>query len=79
MLNSSGDGQHHRRGRLARRCWQAWAGVWPDVDTACNTAISVTGSTQPNPEAVAQYETLSQYRSLYPALKPTFDALSAAG
>ncbi len=40
------------------------AGVWPDVDTACNTAISVTGSTQPNPEAVAQYETYSQYRAL---------------
>ena len=56
------------------------AGVWPDVDTACNTAISVTGSTQPNPEAVAQYETYyAQYRALYPALKPTFDALGDAG
>ena len=52
------------------------AGLWPDVDTACRRTISVTGSTRPNPAAVATYERSYQlYRGLYPALKPTFDAV----
>ena len=51
------------------------AGVWPDVDSACNAVITVTGSTQPNPAAAGQYEAYyAQYRALYPALKPAFDA-----
>ncbi len=54
------------------------AGVWPDVDAACQAAIAVTGSTQPNAAAAAQYEVAyANYRALYPALKPTFDALGA--
>lgn len=61
---------------MALRCWPAWgAGVWPDVDSACNAVITVTGSTQPNPAAAGQYEAYyAQYRALYPALKPAFDA-----
>ena len=34
------------------------AGVWPDVDAACEQTIRVTGSTQPNVEATVGYETL---------------------
>ncbi len=53
------------------------AGAWPDVDSACRRTIHVTGSTQPNSAAVAEYERWYQvYRGLYPALKPTFDAVA---
>ena len=53
------------------------AGVWHDVDTACRRTIHVTGSTQPNQVAVTEYERWYQvYRNLYPALKPTFDAVA---
>jgi xylulokinase len=53
------------------------AGVWPDVDSACRRTIHVTGSTQPNAAAVAEYERwYGIYRGLYPALKPTFDAVA---
>jgi xylulokinase len=53
------------------------AGIWPDVDSACRRTIHVTGSTQPNPTAVAEYERwYGVYRGLYPALKPTFDAVA---
>jgi xylulokinase len=53
------------------------AGVWHDVDAACRRTIHVTGSTQPDPAAVTEYERWYQvYRGLYPALKPTFDAVA---
>jgi xylulokinase len=53
------------------------AGIWPDVDSACRRTIHVTGSTQPNPTAVAEYERwYGVYRGLYPALKPTFEAVA---
>ncbi len=53
------------------------AGIWPDVDSACRRTIHVTGSTQPRPDAVADYERWYQlYRGLYPALKPTFAAVA---
>ena len=53
------------------------AGVWPDVDTACEHCISLTGSTSPLPESVAKYEPLyTQYRALYPALKDISHNLS---
>ena len=54
------------------------AGVWHDVDAACRRTITVTGSTQPQADAVAAYERwYGIYRGLYPALKPTFDAVGA--
>jgi xylulokinase len=54
------------------------AGVWADVDTACATAIHVTGSTTPQAAAVRQYEPVYQaYGALYPALKANFAQLSA--
>lgn len=51
------------------------ADVWSSVDDACDSVIELTGSTKPS-ENVAAYEEMYQhYRGLYPALKPTFDAL----
>jgi xylulokinase len=53
------------------------AGAWPDVETACDSVIEITGRTVPNADAVAQYEPVYQiYRNLYPALKSSFDALA---
>jgi xylulokinase len=53
------------------------AGVYRDVHQAVDAAVRVVSSTAPQPDAVAVYEKLyPSYRALYPALKPTFDALS---
>jgi len=53
------------------------AGVWPDVDTAANKCVTLTGSTSPQPEAVEKYEAVyAQYRELYPALKDLSHNLS---
>ena len=47
------------------------AGVWPDVDAACDACVKVTGSTEVQPEMVARYNEIYQsYTRLYPALKP---------
>jgi xylulokinase len=52
------------------------AGTWPDVPAACAAAIRVTGSTQPDPSQVEVYRKGHQiYRSLYPALKPSFQEM----
>jgi xylulokinase len=52
------------------------AGAWPSVEAACDATISVTGRDEPVAAWTAAYETLyPRYRELYPALKPTFDAL----
>lgn len=49
------------------------AGVWPDVDAACATAIHVTGSTAPSDAAAQQYDAVYRaYTALYPALKANF-------
>jgi xylulokinase len=53
------------------------AGAWPDVPAACAATISVTGRQLPNAEDARVYADLyPQYRSLYPALRDTFGALS---
>ncbi len=53
------------------------AGLWPDGETACRETVRVTGSTKPDPDAVAVYErAYGVYRELYPALKGTFEKLS---
>ncbi|MFN8452789.1 MAG: xylulokinase, partial [Anaerolineae bacterium] len=47
------------------------AGAFPDVATACKTAIRTGEATEPqNPEAYTQ--AYRNYRALYPALKETF-------
>ena len=53
------------------------AGIWPDVDAACDASIRVTGSTSPKTAAVDRYEAAYiAYRDLYPALKDSFVQLS---
>jgi xylulokinase len=50
------------------------AGNWADVPSACQSAITLTGSTTPIPAQVETYrQRYPAYRALYPALKPTFD------
>jgi xylulokinase len=49
------------------------AGNWPDVVSACRTAVKITGSTSPDPAQVATYrKTYPLYQELYPALKASF-------
>lgn len=44
--------------------------AWPDVDTACEVCVKLTGSTTPEGGNVVHYEPVyTQYRHLYPALK----------
>ena len=53
------------------------AGLWPDVDAACQATVRLTGSTAPLPGDQAAYEKYyALYRQLYPALKEISHALS---
>ena len=53
------------------------AGVWSDVDTAAEACVNLTGSTSPQEESVAQYESIyAHYRALYPALRDISHDLS---
>ena len=53
------------------------AGHWKSVQESCQTAIRIVKSTQPQPAAVRKYAEFYQlYKGLYPALKPTFDAVA---
>ena len=55
------------------------AGAWADVDAACEATIAITGRDQPDSAWKATYDSAYlRYRSLYPALKPTFDGLASA-
>ncbi|HOU16083.1 MAG TPA: xylulokinase, partial [Anaerolineae bacterium] len=52
------------------------AGVWKTVPEACRATIKVVSATAPQPAQVKIYNDLyTLYRGLYPALKPTFDAV----
>ena len=49
------------------------AGVWPDVPSACQACIHITGSTQPEASQVETYrQAYPIYQELYPALRSTF-------
>jgi xylulokinase len=49
------------------------AGTWPDVPSACQASIKLTGSTLPNPSQQEAYQNAyALYRELYPALKASF-------
>jgi len=49
-------------------------GAWPDVDSACEACVKVTGSTLVQQEMLPAYEEAYQaYTGLYPALKPTWE------
>jgi xylulokinase len=51
------------------------AGIWADGADACAATVRVTGSTSPQPEQVEEYaRAYSQYRQIYPALRPIFHA-----
>ena len=53
------------------------AGIWPDVDTACQATVRQTGVTSPAPETVTRYDQgYALYRRLYPALKDISHSLS---
>jgi xylulokinase len=53
------------------------AGHWKSVLDSCQTAIQTVDSTQPQPAVVRRYaELYPLYKGLYPALKPTFDAVA---
>jgi xylulokinase len=49
------------------------SGTWPDVISACEETIKITGTTQPDPAAAKVYrDSYAIYRDLYPALKSDF-------
>jgi xylulokinase len=53
------------------------AGAWPDVDTATDACVTLTGATAPQTATVEQYEPVYiQYRALYPALRDISHALT---
>jgi xylulokinase len=52
------------------------AGIYPDVDAACAATIRLTGSTAPGAASVAYAEVYPLYRELYPALRPSFNAVA---
>ncbi|MBN1867590.1 xylulokinase [Candidatus Sumerlaeota bacterium] len=53
------------------------AGHWASVGEACDATVHVMDRTEPSSPPVSAYEAMyAQYRTLYPALKPTFDALA---
>jgi xylulokinase len=53
------------------------AGAFSDLETACKSVVHITGQTAPS-DAQDVYAALYPiYRGLYPALKPSFDALSS--
>lgn len=54
------------------------AGFYPDVSTACQTAIQTTARTVPDEEKAIIYQKYyPRYRALYPALAAEFAALAA--
>jgi xylulokinase len=52
------------------------AGVYPDVSSACEAVIRITGSTQPGPATAVYADYYPRYRALYPILKPEFEAMA---
>lgn len=52
------------------------SGVYGSVAEACDTAIRVTGRTEPGPAASVYADYYPRYRALYPALAPEFEAMA---
>ena len=52
------------------------AGVYGSVTEACETAIRVTGRTEPGPAAPVYADYYPRYQALYPALAPEFEAMA---
>ncbi|MGE5251177.1 MAG: xylulokinase, partial [Bacteroidota bacterium] len=53
------------------------AGAFPSVESACEAAIHITGSTRPGDDQEVYARLYPLYRGLYPSLKPTFNQLSS--
>jgi len=54
------------------------AGTWKTVEESCTATIKTMEKTAPNSETVKLYEQYyRQYTAFYPALKPSFNALSS--
>ena len=52
-------------------------GAYPTVKAACDAIVHVTSTVKPEPEIAARYEKrYSQFRGIYPALKPVFRTLA---
>ena len=52
------------------------AGVFSDVESACEATIRITGSTQPGADREIYEQMYPFYRGLYPALKASFGGLA---
>jgi xylulokinase len=52
------------------------AGIWSNVEMACEQAIRVTGSTLPGSDSDVYEKVYPQYQALYPALKDEFKEMS---
>ena len=52
------------------------AGAFPDVESVCDATILVTGHTEPGPDQEIYRSFYPLFQGLYPALKPTFNALA---
>ena len=53
------------------------AGMFASVEEACAALVQITGKTEPSGDTAVYNQLYPFYRKLYPALKPTFAALSA--
>jgi len=55
----------------------AGVGAWRDIDAACEQAVQISGRVSPVTSQVRLYNQMYQnYKELYPALRPTFNALA---
>jgi xylulokinase len=52
------------------------AGIWPNVDTACQETIRITSRIQPGTDSEVYKRVYPQYQTLYPALKDEFKKIS---
>jgi xylulokinase len=55
------------------------AGAFPDVASACTAIIQLTSHTAPGPASATYEEMYPLYRELYPALRPSFNAVARIG
>ena len=55
----------------------AGSGAFPSVEAACDATIQVTGTTSPGKNQQFYDEIYPLYRELYPALRPTFNAIAS--
>lgn len=53
------------------------AGFWKDIFEACDATVKVLDKTEPHSDQISLYNQIyREYQALYPALKPTFNAVA---